>query len=68
MGRKDIIERMSFPSIHIGQFGMLNLQQENNSKDDMELLPLTVIKTKPKTPLIHHGKIKEKLEQGYHAR
>jgi hypothetical protein len=47
---------------------MLNLQQENNSKDDMELLPLTVIKTKPKTPLIHHGKIKEKLEQGYHAR
>jgi len=46
---------------------MLNLQQKNNSKDDMELLPLIDIKIKPKIPQIHHGQTKEKVKQGYHV-
>jgi hypothetical protein len=46
---------------------MLSLQEENNSKDDMELLLLMVIKTKLETPLIHHGQSKEIVEQGYHV-
>jgi hypothetical protein len=41
---------------------MLRLQQENCSKDDMELLLLMVIKTKLKIPLIHHGQSKEIVE------